>query len=197
MYRRTVILLARTLALCVCATAAARADGASNDTTTTVINADRMEFDYDAMVTYWHGNVVVSDPSGKLKADVAVVELETNKVGRQEGVGTASANRIPFKRVLATGNVKMTSGTREVVSDKAVWTSEDNRIILSGDKRRPIYREGASYYLTADRIVYDVKTQKFGLQPKAELVVNITPEQQARFIDKSTGTATDDKKKQK
>ena len=182
-------------ALSAASTNAAGALQQSTNVVETRINADHMEYDYAEQIVYLRGNVVVTDSRGILKSDNATVEFfDKDKDKDKENAGNTTGESIgDFKRVIANGNVHMISGTRVAVSDKAVWTYKENRIVLTGDdKQRPLVREVKDgkdmYMLTADRIVYDVKTQKFEFQPNPTIIMQPTAAEKDRFFDKSAGT---------
>jgi len=155
----------------------------------TRINADKMNFDYSEGVIYLRGHVVVADPQGMLYADNATVYLEKNNeeenaesdsekdknenIQIDENIGT-------FYRVVAFGNVRMTTDDRAVISNKAVWDREKNTIVLTGGP--PMLKQGASY-IEATRIVYNISTGQTEFFPNPRVVINnIDQETKNKFL---------------
>ncbi len=143
----------------------------------TVITSDKMEYDYEEQVAYLKGRVVVRDEQGSLAADNATVYFDREKGADQ--APAAGADVGSFQRVVAYGNVKMQSGDRIVVADKAVWNRSEEKIVLTGGP--PLAKQGASY-IKAERITYNIRQQRFEFYPSPELVFHATEDQKQRFV---------------
>lgn len=143
----------------------------------TVITADKMEYDYEEQVAYLKGRVVVRDERGSLAADNATVYFERDKSG--DIAAAASAEGANFQRVVAYGNVKMQSGDRVAIAEKAVWNRAESKIVLTGGP--PMVKQGSSY-IKAERITFDVKTQRFEFYPSPEIVFQASEEEKQRFL---------------
>ena len=142
------------------------------------VNADQMELDNEEGIIYLKGHVVVRDPKGVLAADNATVYLDRDKKKAEKTPETGSVGS--FSRIVAVGNVKMSSSDKIVLSDKAVWTRKDNIIVLTGGP--PMVRQGVSY-VRATRIVYNVDTRNIQFYPEPEMVFQVSAKEKARFIE--------------
>ncbi len=145
----------------------------------TRINADKLECDYEERVVYLRGSVVVRDPKGVLRADNATVYFDEGDDKKDGKDGTKVGG---FRRVVAVGNVRMSSDDKAVViiSDKAVWSKKDNTIILTGGP--PMVRQG-SLYIKAKRIIYNLDTQKCEFHPEPEVVFQLDDDDKAKFLE--------------
>ncbi len=146
----------------------------------TTITADKLEYDIEENVAYLRGRVVVKDDSGILAADNATVYFGTNKNAKAENSSLKSKNVGSFYRVVALGNVKISSGEKIVVAEKAVWDRTASKIVLTGGP--PIVQQGSSY-VRATRIVYNVETQTCEFYPNPEVVLQPSAEDRKRFTE--------------
>ncbi|RLD11705.1 MAG: hypothetical protein DRI44_03025 [Chlamydiae bacterium] len=146
----------------------------------TRINADKLECDYEERIVYLRGSVVVRDTKGILKADNATVYFKKTKEKKDSLSSTANVGS--FSRVVAVGNVRMSSNDKAVVvvSDKAVWNKNNNTIVLTGGP--PMVKQGASY-IKAKRIVYDLTTGKCDFFPEPQMVFSIPDSEKTKFIE--------------
>lgn len=142
----------------------------------TVITADKMEYDYEEQIAYLKGRVLVRDERGLLAADNATVYFEREKSSDPAPTSSDVGN---FQRVVAYGNVKMQSGDRIAIADKAVWNRAENKIVLTGGP--PMVKQGSSY-IKAERITFDIRSQRFEFHPNPEIVFQATEEQKQRFL---------------
>jgi lipopolysaccharide transport protein LptA len=86
----------------------------------TVINSDKIDFDYKEGVILFDEHVVVDDPQFVMRSDRLLVFMEsTNDVNQ----------------VMAIGNVVFSNEMRTATCDKAVYTRKDGQVVLSGDVR--------------------------------------------------------------
>ncbi|MCX7848367.1 MAG: hypothetical protein N2595_10105 [bacterium] len=143
----------------------------------TVITADKMEYDYEEQIAYLKGRVIVRDERGSLAADNATVYFERDK--SSDSTSPASSDVGNFQRVVAYGNVKMQSGDRIAIADKAVWNRAEAKIVLTGGP--PMVKQGTSY-IKAERITFDIKSQRFEFHPNPEIVFQASEEQKQRFM---------------
>jgi len=84
--------------------------------------------------------------------------------------------------VVAVGNVVISSDDKAVVitSDKAVWNKKDNTITLTGGP--PMVKQGPAY-IKAERIIYDLTTQKCDFYPSPQMVFQVSPSEKAKFFE--------------
>ena len=167
------------LAAAVAVAIAAGAVCGQTNMTQTTINADKLDFDYTDGVIDLKGQVVVRDMQGTLYADNATVYLDRDAGGEAE-TSAEGEDMGSFNRVVAYGNVRMSAEDKSAVSDKAVWTRDDNRIVLTGG--RPMVRQGSSY-IRATRIVYHVDTRQCEFYPNPKIVFNIKDDDKKRFTE--------------
>ena len=150
----------------------------------TRINADKLECDYEEGVVYLRGSVVVRDNKGILKADNATVYFgDKDSKNKKESSGIDSASNVgSFSRVVAVGNVRMSSNNKAIVviSEKAVWNKKENKITLTGGQ--PMVKRGASY-IKAKRIVYDLTTQKCEWYPDPVIVFSVEDSEKTKFFE--------------
>ncbi len=153
--------------------------------TPTRINADKLECDYEQRIVYLRGSVVVCDSKGILKSDNATVYFsnDKDKKNKKSGSSLESASDVgSFSRVVAVGNVVISSDDKAVVitSDKAVWNKKDNTITLTGGP--PMVKQGPAY-IKAERIIYDLTTQKCDFYPSPQMVFQVSPSEKAKFFE--------------
>ena len=150
----------------------------------TRINADKLECDYEERIVYLRGSVVVRDSKGILKADNATVYFSSDEKDDKEKDNTlnAAADVGSFSRVVAVGDVIISSGDKAVIitSDKAVWNKKDNTITLTGGP--PMVKQGVAY-IKADRIVYDLTTQKCDFHPSPQMVFEVSASEKEKFFE--------------
>ncbi len=140
------------------------------------INSDKLEYNSEEKVLYLKGNVVVRHPEGILVADNATVYQSAND---KDGKDTKSKIG-SVKRIVAVGNVRMSSKGAIAISDKAVWDGENNTITLTGGP--PIAKQDA-VHTQADRIVYDVETGKASFYPNPKIIIGLSKKDKARFLE--------------
>ena len=147
------------------------------------INADQLKYDYENNIAYLRGNVVVRDAPGRvLSADNATLYF-----GKKTQAATdATAQNVAFgnvERIVAVGTVRMVDGGYRVISEKAVWSKLDNKIVLTGVPGGPppkALRDTA--VISAPKIIYDLTAQKLQFQPKPTIEYNLSPDERTRFM---------------
>ena len=86
----------------------------------TIINSDKIDFDYKEGVILFDDHVVVDDPQFVMRSDRLLVFMEsTNDVSQ----------------VMAIGNVVFSNEMRSATCDKAIYTRKDGQVVLTGDVR--------------------------------------------------------------
>jgi len=140
------------------------------------INSDKLEYNSEEKVLYLKGNVGVRHPEGILVADNATVYQDTDE---KEGKD-AKSRMGNVKRIVAVGNVRMSSKGAITISDKAVWDGVNNTITLSGGP--PIAKQDA-VHTQADRIIYDIETGKASFYPNPKIIIGLSKKDKARFLE--------------
>ncbi len=100
----------------------------AQDNSTRVVS-DQMVAQRDTGIVEFKGNVKVTRKDGIITSDSLKIYFDEARSQEE-----ADQNRI--KKIVAAGNVEFTSGTRRAVSDKAVYTMEDEILILTGSAPR-------------------------------------------------------------
>ena len=140
------------------------------------INADKLEYNSEEKVLYLKGNVVVRHPDGILVADNATVYQSTDEKNSKD----TKSKMGNVKRIVAVGNVRMSSKGAMTISDKAVWDGVNNTIILTGGP--PIAKQ-ESVYTQADRIIYDIETGKASFYPNPKIIISLSGKDKSRFLE--------------
>jgi len=143
------------------------------------INADQLKYDYENNIAYLRGNVVVRDQPGRvLSSDNATIYFGK----KTQAAPDATAQNVAFgnvERIVAVGNVRLVDGAYRVISDKAVWSKLDNKIVLTGGPPKAM-RDTA--IISATRIIYDLTAEKLQFQPKPIIEYNLSPAEKARLL---------------
>jgi len=118
---------------------------------TITINSDRMELDQKKNTVIYSGNVVTVRGSVIMKSDTLTA--------------TFNPEMKRLSAVVAEGNLEVTQGDRIATGAKAVFNSEDNSVVITGD---PVIRQGNSQisgcriimFINEDRGVVDGGCQR-------------------------------------
>ena len=99
--------------------------------------SDKMVAQKDTSVVEFIGNVKATQKNSIVFADsIKIYFVDDNK---DKGSGTQSN----VKKIVSTGNVKYTAGERKAFADKAVYTTKDEILILTG--KSPKLITGSSF----------------------------------------------------
>jgi lipopolysaccharide export system protein LptA len=120
----------------------------------TKITSQILEVDYENFVGTFEKDVVVTDPKGRMTADKIVVFFDSR--GKE------------IKKIEAFGDVVIKLEGRESNSQKAIYTPEDGKIVLTGD---PLVEEGKNIY-AADRITIYRWEDRVIFEPKAKFILH-------------------------
>jgi lipopolysaccharide transport protein LptA len=93
----------------------------------TVVTSERLQVDYAHNFGTFEGNVLAVDPRITVRADKMVVFF-----GGQTNGGTNLATR-SVKRILAEGGVVITQENKKSRSDRAEYTADDGKAVLTGN----------------------------------------------------------------
>ena len=98
--------------------------------------SDEMIAEQGQSMVEFIGNVKATRDDSVLLADSVKVFFHTSETQKKEGQGNV-------RKIVATGNVKYTAGERKAFADKAVYTTEDEVLVLTG--KSPKLLTGKSY----------------------------------------------------
>lgn len=105
------------------------------------ITSDSMLVEKESSIITFSGNVVATQGDSVIKADKISVALFTDK----DKKNSSSDIKQEIKSLTASGNVRLSSANRTATSEKAVYTSTDQKIVLTGDSNFPRVMTGESY----------------------------------------------------
>ncbi len=104
------------------------------------VTSDTMISERKAGFVEFSGHAAANDGNSVIKADSIKVFLytpqEQKKRKREKKQGT-------IKKIVASGNVRYTTGNKKAFSDKAVYTTDNEIIVLTG--KAPIVKMGTSF----------------------------------------------------
>ncbi|MBU0969529.1 MAG: hypothetical protein KKC20_02725 [Proteobacteria bacterium] len=103
------------------------ADSKAMDKTLHVIS-DQMIAQKDASMVEFIGNVKATREDAVILADSIKVFVHS--------AGTLKQEKNGLQKIIATGNVEYTAGERKAFADKAVYTTEDEILVLTGKAPR-------------------------------------------------------------
>jgi len=145
------------------------------------ISSDQLKYDYENHIAYLRGSVIVRDEPGRvLSADNATVYFGRKS---QQPVQQAMSENVAFgnvERIVAVGNVRIVDGEYRVIADKAVWNRQDNKVVLTGGP--PLARQAETVYIRAERITYDITTQRLQFSPAPVAEYKLTDEERHRLL---------------
>lgn len=118
------------------------------------ITSDTMVIEKEASTIEFSGSVVAERDDSIINADIVKVILYSDK----EKASLSEKKMNPdVKMIMAIGNVKFVSGERTAFADKAVYTSADETLVLTGDSPRVITGEN---FVTGNKITLFQKSGK-------------------------------------
>ncbi|EMS80119.1 putative lipopolysaccharide export system protein LptA [Desulfotignum phosphitoxidans DSM 13687] len=98
------------------------------------ITADKMVAHQDESMVEFIGNVNATQDNMLLVAESVKVFWHPSQPDTADTADTADTNRI--RQIVATDNVEYTAGDRHAFADKAVYTTADEILILTGKKAK-------------------------------------------------------------
>ncbi len=105
------------------------------------VTSDSMLVEKESSTITFSGNVVATQGDSVIKADTIMVLLYTDK---EKKVAHSNIKQ-EVKSLTASGNVNLTSANRNALAEKAVYTSIDQKIVLTGASNFPRVTTGESY----------------------------------------------------
>lgn len=101
------------------------------------VTSDRMVAEKAAKVVTFTGNVVAERENSTLNADqVEIFFAESSGEDAEENTGPDGGENRKIEKIIATGHVVYTSQQRKAFADKAVYTAEDETLVLTGEAPR-------------------------------------------------------------
>jgi len=119
----------------------------------TIITSDRLTYDSQQEYALFERNVVVSDPSLKLKADKLTVRF---------------AGQNAVTRITAEGNVALSQADMRAWAGKADYDLTEGKIVMEDQPRIMRGRD----LLSGDRITYWRDQNRMLCEPRARLIIN-------------------------
>ena len=119
----------------------------------TTITSHTLEVDYENYIGTFEKDVVVTDPKGRMNADKVVIFFDSK--GKE------------IKKIEAHGDVVIKLEERDSNSQKAVYTPDDGKIVLTGD---PVIEEGKNIY-SADKITIYRWEDRVIFEPRAKFIL--------------------------
>ncbi len=117
------------------------------------ITSDSMVVEKASYIIKFSGNVVVTQQSGTIHAETITVILFND----EEKKARKKNEPQNIKEITASGNVEFISDNRTAYADQAVYTSLDDKLVLTGDSPKVITGES---YVTGKTIILYQKSGK-------------------------------------
>lgn len=133
------------------ATAPLAAEAPTNEPT--IVTSEHLQADYLHNVGTFEGNVLAVDPRMTVRADKMTVFFGSTNVVTAAGTNTARA----VQKIIAEGGVVITTpDNKKSNSDRAEYTGEDGKVVLTGHP----HAESAEGVVTGQRITFWRDSQK-------------------------------------
>jgi lipopolysaccharide transport protein LptA len=133
------------------ATAPLAAEAPTNEPT--IVTSEHLQADYLHNVGTFEGNVLAVDPRMTVRADKMTVFFGSTNVVTAPGTNTARA----VQKIIAEGGVVITTpDNKKSNSDRAEYTGEDGKVVLTGHP----HAESAEGVVTGQRITFWRDSQK-------------------------------------
>jgi len=139
----------------------------------TTITSDRMEMNWSKNIAIFIGNALLVDEDGKVEAD----RMEVFLVASEE-----DENKEDIEKVIATGNVKITTPERRTKSGKAVFHKKEDILILYDNPE--VWQKGTCF--TGGRITFDLKKDTMIIDKDVQGSIESSKEKDADITDKES-----------
>lgn len=110
------------------------------------ITSDSMEVEKSASIVHFSGHVVVTQQTTTLHADAITITLYSDAEKKEL---SNEKRRQSIKTLVASGNVKYISDRQKAFADKATYTAEDQKLVLTGENPKVLTGES---YVTGKKI---------------------------------------------
>jgi lipopolysaccharide export system protein LptA len=124
----------------------------------TTITSDRLQVDYAHNMGTFEGNVLAVDPQITVRADKVIVWF---------GEG-ATTNAPSLRKIVAEGGVVITQGDRKATSERAEYTGDDGRVVLTGNPQV----QSADGTVTGEKITFWRGENKMDVESGTRLVID-------------------------
>lgn len=123
-------------------------------------SADKVTTNLNQKIVVLTGKAIIFQEDKQINADQIEIDYSETKIETKPETKKDDSKKAPnetqqIKKVTATGNVKISMGDRLAITEKAVFTAADKKIILTGKDSTVTAPEGK---LTCDKIVIDQNT---------------------------------------
>ena len=139
----------------------------------TRITSDRMEMNWSKNIAIFIGNVLLVDEDGRVEAD----RMEVFLVASEE-----DENKEDIEKVIATGNVKITTPERRTKSGKAVFHKKEDILILYDNPE--VWQKGTCF--TGGRITFDLTKDTMIIDKDVQGSIESSKEKDADITDKES-----------
>ncbi len=132
-----------------------------------------MEMDWSKNIAIFIGNALLVDEDGRVEAD----RMEVFLVASEE-----DENKEDIEKVIATGNVKITTPERKTKSGKAVFHKKEDILILTDNPE--VWQKGTCF--TGGRITFDLKKDTMVIDKDVQGSIESSKEKDADTTDKKS-----------
>ena len=139
----------------------------------TTITSDRMEMDWSKNTAIFIENALLVDEDGRVEAD----RMEVFLVASEE-----DENKEDVEKVIATGNVKITTPERRTKSGKAVFHKKEDILILYDNPE--VWQKGTCF--TGGKITFDLKKDTMVIDKDVQGSIESSKEKDADITDKKS-----------
>ena len=139
----------------------------------TRITSDRMEMNWSKNIAIFIGNALLVDEDGRVEAD----RMEVFLVASEE-----DENKEDIEKVIATGNVKITTPERRTKSGKAVFHKKEDILILYDNPE--VWQKGTCF--TGGRITFDLTKDTMIIDKDVQGSIESSKEKDADITDKES-----------
>ncbi|MCK4401223.1 hypothetical protein KAW08_02820 [bacterium] len=139
----------------------------------TTITSDRMEMDWSKNIAIFIGNALLIDEDGRVEAD----RMEVFLVASDE-----DENKEDVEKVIATGNVKITTPERRTKSGRAIFHKKDDILILYDNPE--VWQKGTCF--TGGRITFDLKKDTMVIDKDVQGSIESSKEKNADITDEKS-----------
>ena len=139
----------------------------------TRITSDRMEMNWSENIAIFIGNALLVDEDGKVEANRMEVFLVTSE---------EDENKEDIEKVIATGNVKITTPERRTKSGKAVFHKKEDILILYDNPE--VWQKGTCF--TGGRITFDLTKDTMIIDKDVQGSIESSKEKDADITDKES-----------
>ena len=139
----------------------------------TRITSDRMEMNWSKNIAIFIGNALLVDEDGRVEAD----RMEVFLVASEE-----DENKEDIEKVIAIGNVKITTPERRTKSGKAVFHKKEDILILYDNPK--VWQKGTCF--TGGRITFDLEKDTMIIDKDVQGSLESSKEKDADITDKKS-----------